>query len=182
MDVHASPDELPELQEFLGRFPIHCRRLEGAEALERYATGPLSELPNRNGDTLAPAVPGARAQRLQEFLTNMQWDEADLNRQRVQRMSAEATLGDGVLAVDATGFPKQGQVPAGGRARARAPWARWAMARSRSPVVIPLRRRCGRWPCSGTCRSPRRAIRGAGTRRACQTGRRFRPRWRRRWG
>jgi hypothetical protein len=35
MDVHASPDERPELREFLGSFHVRFRRPEGAEALER---------------------------------------------------------------------------------------------------------------------------------------------------
>jgi SRSO17 transposase len=43
----------------------------------------------------------------------MQWDEEDLNRQRVKKMIAEATLGDGVLVLDDTGFPKQGQTSVG---------------------------------------------------------------------
>jgi SRSO17 transposase len=113
MDVHASPDELPELKEFLGSFQVRFRRPEGADALERYTTGLLTELPNKNCDTIAQAVPGTSEQRLQEFLTNMQWDEEDLNRQRVDKLIAEATLGDGVLVLDDTGFPKQGTVSAG---------------------------------------------------------------------
>jgi SRSO17 transposase len=113
MDVHASPDELPELKEFLGAFQVRFRRPEGAETLERYMTGLLTELPNKNCDTIAHAVPGTSEQRLQEFLTNMQWDDEDLNRQRVQKMIAEATLGDGVLVLDDTGFPKQGKASVG---------------------------------------------------------------------
>jgi hypothetical protein len=50
---------------------------------------------------------------LQEFLTTMDWNEADLNRQRVQKMIAEATTGDGVLVVDETGFPKRGTASVG---------------------------------------------------------------------
>jgi SRSO17 transposase len=113
MDVHASPAELPELQEFLGAFQVRFRRPEGREALERYMTGLLTELPNKNCDTLAQAVPGTSEQRLQEFLTNMQWDEEDLNRQRVQKMIAEATRSKGVLVFDDTGFPKQGTASVG---------------------------------------------------------------------
>jgi SRSO17 transposase len=113
MDVHASPDELPELKEFLGSFQVRFRRPEGADALERYTTGLLTELPNKHCDTIAQAVPGTSEQRLQEFLTNMPWDEEDLNRQRVDKLIAEATLGDGVLGLDDTGFPKQGTASAG---------------------------------------------------------------------
>jgi SRSO17 transposase len=113
MDVHASPAELPELHAFLGAFQVRFRRLEGREALERYTTGLLTELPNKNGDTIAQAVPGISAQRLQEFLMNMPWDEEDLNRQRVQKMVVEAARGEGVLVFDETGFPKQGKASVG---------------------------------------------------------------------
>ena len=113
MDVHASPAELPELHAFVGAFQVRFRRPEGREALERYTTGLLTELPNNNGDTITQAVPGTRAQRLQEFLTTMQWDEEDLNRQRVQKMMAEAARGDGVLIFDDTGFPQQGTASVG---------------------------------------------------------------------
>src|SRR5918998_2934484 len=113
MDVQASPAELPELQEFLASFQVRFRRPEGRAALERYTTGLLTELPNKNCDTMAQAVPGTSEQRLQEFLTTMQWDEEDLNRQRVQKMIAEATVGNGVLIFDDTGFAKQGKASVG---------------------------------------------------------------------
>jgi SRSO17 transposase len=113
MDVHRSPAALPEVQKFLSAFQVRFRRPEGRQALERYTTGLLTELPNKNGDTIAQAVPGTSAQRLQEFLTNMQWDEEDLNRQRVGKMITEATHGDGVLVFDDTGFPKQGSASVG---------------------------------------------------------------------
>jgi SRSO17 transposase len=113
MDVHTSLAALPELHAVLGAFQVRFRRPEGRVALERYMTGLLTELPHKNGDTIAQAVPGTSAQRWQEFLTNMQWDEEDLNRQRVTRMIAEATTGDGVLVVDDTGFPKQGTASVG---------------------------------------------------------------------
>jgi DDE superfamily endonuclease len=43
----------------------------------------------------------------------MQWNEEDLNRQRVEKMMAEVALGDGVLVFDDTGFPKQGKASVG---------------------------------------------------------------------
>jgi SRSO17 transposase len=76
-------------------------------------TGLLTDLPNKNGDTIAQAVPGTSEQRLQEFLTTMPWDGEDLNRQRVQKLMAEATVGDGVLVLDDTGFAKQGKASVG---------------------------------------------------------------------
>jgi SRSO17 transposase len=111
MDAHASPAELPELQEFLGAFQVHFRRPEGRETLECYTTGLLTELPNKNCDTMAQASPGTSEQRLQEFLTTRRWDGEDLNRQRVQKMIAEATWDEGVLVFDDTGFPTCGPSP-----------------------------------------------------------------------
>jgi SRSO17 transposase len=113
MDVHASPATLPELEEFLASFQVRFRRPEGQAALARYLTGLLTELPNKNCDTMAAAVPGTSEQRLQEFLTNMQWDADDLNRQRVHKMIAEAIIGNGVLVLDDTGFAKQGKASVG---------------------------------------------------------------------
>ena len=92
MDVHAGPDTLTELQEFLGGFQIRFQRSEGREALERYTTGLLTQLPNKNCDTMAQAIPGTNEQRLQGLLTSVIWDEVDLNRQRVQFMVGAATL------------------------------------------------------------------------------------------
>jgi SRSO17 transposase len=113
MDVHASPAELPELQEFWASFQVRFRRPEGRSALESSTTGLLTEVRNKNCDTLAQAVPGTSAQRLQEFRTNMPWDAEDRNRQRVQKMVAEVATGEGGLVVDDTGFPKQGRASVG---------------------------------------------------------------------
>jgi SRSO17 transposase len=102
MDVHASPASLPELDGFLSTFKVRFRRPEAQAALERYLTGLLTELPNKNCDPMAQAVPGTHEQRLQGFLTTMPWDEADLNRQRVEKMIAEAIIGNGGLIFGAT--------------------------------------------------------------------------------
>jgi hypothetical protein len=74
VDVHASPAELPKLNEFLGAFRLRFRRPEGAAALEHYMTELLTELPHKTCDTIAQMVPSTREQRLQEFLTNRQGD------------------------------------------------------------------------------------------------------------
>jgi SRSO17 transposase len=92
---------------------VRFRRPEGEAALERSLTGLLTERPNQHGDTLAEAVPGPGAQRLQELLTNRQWDETALHRQRVEQRLAEAAVGQGVLIVAETGFAKQGQASVG---------------------------------------------------------------------
>jgi SRSO17 transposase len=105
----APSEPLPELTEFLAPFQVHFNRRENQQAAERYLTGLLTEHPNKNCDTLAAVIPGTHSQRLQGLLTNMVWDENDLNRQRVQAMCALPTEGDGVLLFDDTDFPKQGR-------------------------------------------------------------------------
>src|SRR3954447_14662501 len=112
--VPLAPGEpLPALDEFLRPFHVHFARSEATHALERYLTGLLTEHPNKNCDTLARVVPGTSEQRLQGLLTTMAWDEDDLNRQRVERLLALPTEGDGVLIFDDTGFAKQGQCSVG---------------------------------------------------------------------
>ena len=110
---HAPGTPLPELAEFLAPFRVHFHRSEGPQALERYLTGLLTEHPNKNCDTIAQVVPGTSEQRLQGLLTAIDWDEDDLNRQRVQDMLRLPTEGDGVLIFDDTGFAKQGRCSVG---------------------------------------------------------------------
>jgi SRSO17 transposase len=105
----APTDPLPDLAEFLAPFHVQFARSEGRHALERYVTGLLTDVPNKNCDTLAQAVPGTSEQQLQGLLTTTAWDAEDLNRQRVQRLLELPTEGDGVLIFDDTGFAKQGR-------------------------------------------------------------------------
>ncbi len=102
-----------ELAEFLSQFRVHFYRCESEAARERYVTGLLTEHPHKNCDTLAQVVPGTTEQQLQGLLTNMVWDEADLNWQRVAVMQGLDSEGDGVLILDDTGFPKQGRQSVG---------------------------------------------------------------------
>src|SRR3981081_4349731 len=108
-EPHAPAATLPELDEFLRPFQVHFTRSEGRQSLERYLTGLLTEHNNKNCDTIAQVVPGTSEQRLQGLLTEMVWDEDDLNRQRVQRMLSLPAEGNAVLIFDDTGFAKQGQ-------------------------------------------------------------------------
>ena len=110
---HAPSTPLPELAEFLDPFRVYFHRSEGPQSLERYLTGLLTEHPNKNCDTLAQVVPGTSQQRLQGLLTTIDWDEDDLNGQRVERLLTLPTEGDGALIFDDTGFAKQGKCSVG---------------------------------------------------------------------
>jgi len=109
----APREPIAELVEFLEPFQIKFKRRESRVALERYLTGLLTEHPNKNCDTLAAVVPETSEQQLQGLLTQMVWDEAALNRQRVGVMLTLNTEGDGALVLDDTGFAKQGQQSVG---------------------------------------------------------------------
>lgn len=100
---------LPAIEEFLAPFRVQFRQRKGAENLERYVTGLLNEHPNKNCETLASVVPGTDPQRLHNLLTDLAWDEADLNRLRIARLLELKSEGDGVLLFDDTGFGKKGR-------------------------------------------------------------------------
>jgi SRSO17 transposase len=111
--LQAPSTPLPELADFLAPYRVHFARSEGPHALERYLTGLFTEHPNKNCDTIAQVVPDTSEQSLQGLLTNMVWDEDDLNRQRVQQMMTLPAEGDAVLVFDDTGFAKQGTCSVG---------------------------------------------------------------------
>jgi hypothetical protein len=69
------------IERVFGVFQVCLRRPEGREALERCVTGLLTELLNKNCDTIVQTISDTSEHRLQEFLTIiMQWDETDLHR------------------------------------------------------------------------------------------------------
>ena len=104
---------MPELAEFLDLLAMDFGDSRRQSALEFYLTGLLTEHPNKNCDTLAQILPDTTAQRLQNLLTGMQWDEVALNRKRMQVLKTLSTEGDGALIFDGTDFPKQGKSSVG---------------------------------------------------------------------
>jgi SRSO17 transposase len=112
--VPLAPGEpMPALDEFLRPYHVHFARSEATHALERYLTGMFTEHPNKNCDTIAQVVPDTSEQSLQGLLTNMLWDEDDLNDQRVKALLTLSTEGDAALVFDDTGFAKQGKSSVG---------------------------------------------------------------------
>jgi SRSO17 transposase len=104
----AGAEPLPDLAAFLEPFSALVRRSESKHALERYTTGLLSDLPRKTASDMGRALPGTNDQRLREFLTNTAWDSREMDRLRIGQMVKHATVGDGVLIVDDTGFAKKG--------------------------------------------------------------------------
>src|SRR5947209_7944824 len=166
--LQAPTETLPELAQFLEPFHIHFARSEGPAALERYLTGLLTEQPDKNCDTIAQVVPGTSEQRLQGLLTEMVWDEDDLNRQRVRRMLCLPSEGNAVLIFDDTGFAKQGKsAPSASSASTPAPSASVATVRSVSTATTPRRPWPGPWRCDSICPSNGPTIPSAGPRPTC---------------
>jgi SRSO17 transposase len=100
---------LPELAEFLAPLRVHFPQAPSAETLRQYLTGLLSEPPNKNCDTLAEVIPQANEHQFNPLLPDRVWDENRLNRQRIARMRALPSEGDGVLLFADTGLEKQGR-------------------------------------------------------------------------
>jgi len=109
----VSPEPLDELAEYLHPFAHHFKRSEGRQSLERHMSGLLADIDCKNGEQIATAVAGTNSQRLQALLTELQWNETAVNKQRVQQLNREASAGAGVLIFDDTGMPKQGTASGG---------------------------------------------------------------------
>ena len=104
----ASPLPLPGLAAFLKPLMPLFRRATTCESFERYSTGLLTDLPHKTCDGIAAAVADTTTERLQHLLTDADWDPVALDRERVRQM-VDASPDGGILAIDDTTFPKQGQ-------------------------------------------------------------------------
>ena len=106
--IKAGPAPLADLGAFLQPFGALVRRAESREALERYTTGLLADLPRKTASDMGRALPRTSGQRLQEFLTRTAWEPGAMDRLRVQHMVEQASVGAGVQVIDDTGLPKKG--------------------------------------------------------------------------
>jgi SRSO17 transposase len=109
----AGPEPLADLRAFLEPFADLVRRSESRAALERYTTGLLSDLGRKTAADLGRSLPGTNAQRLQEFLTRTSWDSRAMDARRIQHMLSHASVGNGVVIADDTGFAKKGDASVG---------------------------------------------------------------------
>ena len=107
--LKAGTTPLSDLAEFLKPFAALVRRPESRHAMERYATGLLSDLPRKTASDIGRSIAGTNGQRLQEFLTRTSWDPEEMDRLRIQHMVAHASVGEGVQIIDDTGFAKKGR-------------------------------------------------------------------------
>ena len=109
MFVKATPYPIYEIYKDLEPcFDLFVRE-ESRWTLERYIVGLLADIPRKNCQGIADAVPNTSSQRLQELLTNTDWDEQAFNSRRVEHLSRSAACEDGSIIIDDTGIPKQGK-------------------------------------------------------------------------
>lgn len=106
--LKAGTRPLGDLAAFLAPFAGLVRRSESRHALERYTTGLLADTADKTAAALGRVVPATNAQQLQELLTRTAWDAAAMDRLRIATMVARASVGDGVVIIDDTGFAKKG--------------------------------------------------------------------------
>jgi SRSO17 transposase len=107
--IKAGAEPLAELAGFLRPFGELLYREENRHALERYTTGLLSDVPRKTAAGMGRALPGTNDQCLLEFLTGTDWDVGEMDALRIGHMLDHASLGNGVLVVDDTGFAKKGK-------------------------------------------------------------------------
>jgi len=111
--LKAGTRPLGDLAAFLAPFAGLVRRSESRRALERYTTGLLADTADKTAAALGRVVPATNAQQLQELLTRTAWDAAAMDRLRIATMVARASVGDGVVIIDDTGFAKKGTYSVG---------------------------------------------------------------------
>jgi len=107
--IKAGRKPLAKLAAFLKPFGELIARSESRQALERYATGLLADLPRKTASGMGRSLPGIGGQRLQSFLTRAAWDSKEMDRLRIEHMLRHASVGSGVVVVDDTGFAKKGR-------------------------------------------------------------------------
>lgn len=109
----TAPISVAELTQYLEPFASYFKRSEGRQSLERHLTGLLIDIARKNGEQIAHAVAGTNSQRLQALLTELQWDAAAVNKQRVRQLVREATTRGGILVCGETEMLKQGSSSVG---------------------------------------------------------------------
>ena len=108
MVIKVGPSPPADLAAFLQPYASLVSRGQSRHAMERYTTGLLADIPRKTAADLGRGVAGTNGQRLQEFLTNTEWDYREMDRLRMQYMVAQASLGRGLQIIDDTGFAKKG--------------------------------------------------------------------------
>jgi SRSO17 transposase len=107
MDVQQIQELEPKLDRFLGRFADCFARKDTRAHLGVYVRGQLSDLPEKSVEPIALEA-GVAPRTLQEFLSQLKWDEERM-RDRVQQVVRTEHAGAHAIGIfDETSDPKKG--------------------------------------------------------------------------
>ena len=103
---------LPRLERFLDPFVASLQRSEQGQHARHYVAGLLSNLPDKNVESIA-YLHDQQREPLQQFLGQSPWDHqpwlTELSRQVGQQLGSP----DGILVFDPSAFPKKGEASVG---------------------------------------------------------------------
>jgi SRSO17 transposase len=101
-----------ELEAYAAHFIPHFARLDQGRWAHRYLQGLVSEHPRKSIEPMALAH-GFPIRSMQAFIGQSRWASAPIQHQHQQLVAQTLGEDDGVLLVDESGMPKQGQHSAG---------------------------------------------------------------------
>ena len=103
---------LPRLESFLQPFVVSLCRREQGEHLNLYVSGLLSDLEDKNVESIAYRF-GLGRMGLQRFVGYAEWDDAALREQLARQIGQQLGEADAVLVFDPSAFAKSGKQSVG---------------------------------------------------------------------